>query len=212
LREVDQACWASAMSEAQWTLSGADIANYDSYFAQLVSDHHDVVARPACAVIFDKANLPTMTLDRVWNLADPNGDGFLGKFDFRIAMHLATLATRGHALPTTLPRAVLTSAIPDVPGETIGQSDLLRYRSLFEKNEHEVGAGIAGDLAVGLLSHSQLPVQVYASHEDGAALSPNHAFPSPLLSVSLSLSSPLCLSIPLPPSFAFPLDAASVRA
>lgn len=171
------------LASTVWTLGSEDISRYDGFFALLDPDSRGIVTLHAAAPLFEKANLPPESLNGVWKLADADGDGLLDKVDFRIAMHLANQAKRGHRLPSSLPASLAisawggelgsgldgeadvatgascSSAVGTARASALSRAELLHYRGVFESNEPAPGAGLSGDVAVAVLSQSQLTME-----------------------------------------------------
>lgn len=114
---------------------------------------------------------------QIWDLSDPNGQGFLDKRGFYVAMKLVALAQMGTdlsvaniLLETTnapklgdLPRVTAASVQmvpPNAPVDwTIKLTDRLQYEELFESLKPENNV-LLGNKVKGVLMDSKLPVDV----------------------------------------------------
>ena len=81
----------------------ASACRYDGYFRKLDPQGFGRVSAEQARPLFLKAGLPEPTLAEIWALADADRDTLLSPEEFRVAMHLATVAARGEPLPRALP-------------------------------------------------------------------------------------------------------------
>ena len=86
-----------------WALSAKAAEQYDGYFAVCDTTRRGLVSRQEAAPLFERSELPDNELSLIWSLADVDGDGLLSQAEFRVAMHLTTLALQGSRLPARLP-------------------------------------------------------------------------------------------------------------
>ena len=83
---------------------------YDSYFQKLDTQGRGHISAEQAWPLFSRAGLPEPTLSEIWALADTDRDALLSPAEFRVAMHLTTIAARGEPLPHALPYALTQSA------------------------------------------------------------------------------------------------------
>lgn len=171
-----------AGTDAVWELSEEDIVRYDGFFGMLDASGSGSVSRSQAEPLFDRSELPAYDVSLIWTLADVDADGRLSLMEFRVAMHLATLAVQGQPLPSILPpvlelaaRAPRTSpaastrpprpslafgAAPARAGGVvppISPSALAHYRAVFLAAEPERGGGLNGEVGARVLAQSGLP-------------------------------------------------------
>ena len=169
-----------------WALPDDAAAKYDGYFALLDVSGGGYVSRAQAEPLFDQAQLPGHEMSLIWSLADVDGDDRLNHAEFRVAMHLATLAVQGQPLPSRLPAVLEHSARGGAHGHTSAASsemygsgdapaassstasdayrglpmephDLAHYRAVFLAAEPERGSGVDGRVGSRVLAQSGLP-------------------------------------------------------
>ena len=83
-------------------ISEEDAARYDSFFVLLDAVGSGRVSRLQAEPLFERAALAAKDVDRIWKIADADGDGMLSLTEFRVAMQLATYAAPPCPVPCTL--------------------------------------------------------------------------------------------------------------
>ncbi|KAM6168437.1 LOW QUALITY PROTEIN: epidermal growth factor receptor substrate 15-like 1 [Erethizon dorsatum] len=83
---------------------------YDSYYKQVDPAYTGRVGASEAALFLKKSGLPDPTLGKIWDLADPEGKGFLDKQGFYVALRLVACAQSGHEV--TLSNLNLTMPPP----------------------------------------------------------------------------------------------------
>ncbi|XP_013362683.1 PREDICTED: epidermal growth factor receptor substrate 15-like 1 isoform X2 [Chinchilla lanigera] len=83
---------------------------YDSYYKQVDPAYTGRVGASEAALFLKKSGLPDTTLGKIWDLADPEGKGFLDKQGFYVALRLVACAQSGHEV--TLSNLTLTMPPP----------------------------------------------------------------------------------------------------
>ena len=78
------------MPAEQITITEEDAARYDSFFVLLDAVGSGRVSRLQSEPLFERAALAATDVDRIWQIADADGDGMLSLAEFRVAMQLAT--------------------------------------------------------------------------------------------------------------------------
>ena len=71
-------------------ITDEDAARYDSFFVLLDAVGSGRVSRSQAEPLFERAALAANDVDRIWKIADADGDGMLSLVEFRVAMQLAT--------------------------------------------------------------------------------------------------------------------------
>lgn len=77
-------------ASAAWACSSPSHVDPDVLFALLDDGKRGVVTRVQAGPLFERAALPSPAVERIWTLADADGDGCLSKPEFQVAMQLAT--------------------------------------------------------------------------------------------------------------------------
>ena len=93
---------AASSAPDPWALPEDAAAKYDSFFTICASGGSHV-NRTQAGPLFERAELPPQKMAIIWSLSDIDLDGRLNSNEFRVAMHLATLAVAGQPLPSRLP-------------------------------------------------------------------------------------------------------------
>ncbi|XP_069042249.1 epidermal growth factor receptor substrate 15-like 1 isoform X6 [Lepisosteus oculatus] len=69
---------------------------YENYYRQVDPGNTGRVGPTEAALFLKKSGLPDITLGKIWDLADPDGKGFLDKQGFYFALRLVACAQNGH--------------------------------------------------------------------------------------------------------------------
>ncbi|XP_073909847.1 epidermal growth factor receptor substrate 15-like 1 isoform X8 [Castor canadensis] len=69
---------------------------YESYYKQVDPAHTGRVGASEAALFLKKSGLSDIILGKIWDLADPEGKGFLDKQGFYVALRLVACAQSGH--------------------------------------------------------------------------------------------------------------------
>ncbi|KAI8342953.1 hypothetical protein BC941DRAFT_84277 [Chlamydoabsidia padenii] len=93
------------------TISPDERNNYIQLF-QNAGPVNGVLQGSRATTIFDRSNLPSSTLQHIWNLADTRKSGSLNQTEFIIAMHFISATLNGSlaTLPATLPATIYAAA------------------------------------------------------------------------------------------------------
>ncbi|KAJ8372918.1 hypothetical protein AAFF_G00275680 [Aldrovandia affinis] len=90
---------------------------YESYYRQVDPGNMGRVGPTEAALFLKKSGLPDATLGKIWDLADPDGKGFLDRQGFFVALRLVACAQNGSdvsiaslSLPMTPPKFKDTSS------------------------------------------------------------------------------------------------------
>uniref|UniRef100_A0A2K5JUP6 EH domain-containing protein n=1 Tax=Colobus angolensis palliatus TaxID=336983 RepID=A0A2K5JUP6_COLAP len=69
---------------------------YESYYKQVDPAYTGRVGASKAALFLKKSGLSDIILGKIWDLADPEGKGFLDKQGFYVALRLVACALSGH--------------------------------------------------------------------------------------------------------------------
>uniref|UniRef100_A0A3Q2D4U6 EH domain-containing protein n=1 Tax=Cyprinodon variegatus TaxID=28743 RepID=A0A3Q2D4U6_CYPVA len=83
---------------------------YENFYRQVDPDNTGRVGPTEAALFLKKSALPDSTLGKIWDLADPEGKGYLDKQGFYVALRLVACAQSGHEV--SLSSINLTVALP----------------------------------------------------------------------------------------------------
>ncbi|KAJ8270940.1 hypothetical protein GJAV_G00120980 [Gymnothorax javanicus] len=161
---------AALMSLSQ--LSGGS-AVYESYYKQVDRANSGRVGPTEGALFLKKSGLSGSTLGKIWELADPNGKGYLDKQGFFVAMRLVACAQNGRdvsiaslALPVPPPKFSDTGS--PLTSSTASTSDSQWAVRVEERGKFEqifqslspVNGLLSGDKVKPVLMNSKLPLDV----------------------------------------------------
>ncbi|CAF1090622.1 unnamed protein product [Didymodactylos carnosus] len=90
-----------------WTISNEQRDYYTNQFRELQPDINKVIMGNIAKEFFERSQLPTNELSKIWNLSDVNHDGALSLAEFCTAMHLVVLRVNSFELPDELPAQLL---------------------------------------------------------------------------------------------------------
>ncbi|KAL5223561.1 hypothetical protein ABZP36_010200 [Zizania latifolia] len=82
-------------------------AAFDAYFRAADLDHDGRISGQEAVAFFKASGLPQPVLAQIWNYADKNRTGFLGREDFYNALRLITVAQSGRELTPDIVRSAL---------------------------------------------------------------------------------------------------------
>ena len=132
---------------------------YNKIFAEYDSLAEGSLSREAMLSLFNAVQLPGDLLDRLWPLADVDCDGKLSRSEFRVAMHLATLAYNGVALPLQLPPELLAEANSEQSPHVwvLDEQDAQRYDGFFAACDTFGRGALSRDEVLPLFERANLP-------------------------------------------------------
>ena len=170
--------------ESVWKLPADAASRYDAYFRLIDIHGNGRISRTEAVPLFERSELPDSELLLIWSLADVDGDGMLSLTEFRVAMHLTTLAVDRYPLPARLPLALQEHARGELPSaaerplsraatasaprggglhrgtsesaSSIAPTELAHYRAVFLSAECERGKGISAEEAAPILAQTGL--------------------------------------------------------
>lgn len=117
---------------------------YSSLFQRADPESTGKVEGRVAAEFFRKSALPVDVLREVWNLSVPNGEGFLDRDRFYVAMRLIALGQQGKPITAEsivnnvevdLPQFTFQSAVPETAESfEISAEDKAKFESIFNNN------------------------------------------------------------------------------
>ncbi|KAI1883029.1 hypothetical protein AGOR_G00241030 [Albula goreensis] len=146
---------------------------YETYYRQVDPGNTGRVGPTEAALFLKKSGLPDATLGKIWDLADPDGRGFLDKQGFFVALRLVACAQNGNdvsisslSLPITPPKFKDTSS-PSL-STTLSTGDSHWAVRLEEKGKFDgifeslspVNGLLSGEKVKPVLINSKLPLDV----------------------------------------------------
>mmetsp|Transcript_1074 Transcript_1074/g.3753 ORF Transcript_1074/g.3753 Transcript_1074/m.3753 type:complete len:319 (+) Transcript_1074:691-1647(+) len=102
-------------------MGGPEYARYIQLFHSLCRGSW-ALSRAQAEPTFSRARLPREDIDAVWALCDTDGDGYLARNEFAVALHIAAARYKGAAMPQQLPPSGL------LPPEAAGEQQQQRQR------------------------------------------------------------------------------------
>ncbi|XP_016131608.1 epidermal growth factor receptor substrate 15-like 1 [Sinocyclocheilus grahami] len=146
---------------------------YENFYRQVDPGNTGRVGPTEAALFLKKSGLPDITLGKIWDLADPDGKGFLDKQGFYVALRLVACAQSGHDislsclnLPVPPPKFKDHSS-PSLSSVTSTNESLWAVRPE-EKSKFDgifeslapVNGLLSGEKVKPVLINSKLPVDV----------------------------------------------------
>ncbi|XP_042526548.1 epidermal growth factor receptor substrate 15-like 1 isoform X5 [Dipodomys spectabilis] len=145
---------------------------YESYYKQVDPAYTGRVGASEAALFLKKSGLSDITLGKIWDLADPEGKGFLDKQGFYVALRLVACAQSGHEvalsnLSLTMPppkfhdtSSPLMATPP--PADThwaVRVEEKAKFDGIFE-SLLPINGLLSGDKVKPVLMNSKLPLDV----------------------------------------------------
>ncbi|KAM7410673.1 hypothetical protein PAMA_001895 [Pampus argenteus] len=124
---------------------------FENFYRQVDPGNTGRVGPTEAALFLKKSGLPDITLGKIWDLADPDGKGYLDKQGFYVALRLVACAQSGQEV--SLSSLNLTVAPPKFPEEK-GKFD-----GIFESLA-PVNGLLSGEKVKPVLINSKLPLDV----------------------------------------------------
>ncbi|TNM87680.1 hypothetical protein fugu_005901 [Takifugu bimaculatus] len=151
---------------------------YENFYRQVDPGNTGRVAPTEAALFLKKSGLPDVTLGKIWDLADPDGKGYLDKQGFYVGLRLVACAQSGHEV----------SHAPGVPSPGEGaRSHALLPPSLVPLSKRKKSLGSVGTSVPGLPASPPPPkdsLRSTPSHgsmnslNSAGSLSPKHTLKS----------------------------------
>ncbi|TSK53759.1 Epidermal growth factor receptor substrate 15-like 1 [Bagarius yarrelli] len=124
---------------------------YETFYRQVDPGNTGRVGPTEAALFLKKSGLPDITLGKIWDLADPDGKGFLDKQGFYVALRLVACAQSGQDVSLT--SLNLTVPPPKFPEEKS------KFDGIFDSLV-PVNGLLSGEKVKPVLMNSKLPVDV----------------------------------------------------
>ncbi|XP_063700668.1 epidermal growth factor receptor substrate 15-like 1 isoform X2 [Culicoides brevitarsis] len=160
-------------------IAGAHHETFEGYFIMVNTDNTGIIKALDAAKFLMKSGLSDVVLSRVWDLSDPNGNGYLDKTGFYTALKLVSLAQSGEQMKITnlmmtlnnppkcgeIPPKVLASInqVRCIPvgnvDWSIAAADRFKYEQMFESMGPENGL-IPGNKVRNKLMESKLKIDI----------------------------------------------------
>ncbi|XP_036409946.1 epidermal growth factor receptor substrate 15-like 1 [Megalops cyprinoides] len=146
---------------------------YESYYRQVDPGNTGRVGPTEAALFLKKSGLPDVTLGKIWDLADPDGKGFLDKQGFYVALRLVACAQSGNdvsisSLNLTIPPPKFKDTSSPLLTSTSSSSDSHWAVRSEEKGKFDgifesltpVNGLLSGDKVKPVLINSKLPLDI----------------------------------------------------
>ncbi|CAI5636785.1 unnamed protein product [Oreochromis niloticus] len=147
---------------------------YENFYRQVDPGNTGRVGPTEAALFLKKSGLPDLTLGKIWDLADPDGKGYLDKQGFYVALRLVACAQ--NSLEVSLSSLSLTvpppkfkdtsspslSSTASVPGEShwaVRPEEKNKFDGIFESLA-PVNGLLSGEKVRPVLINSKLPLDV----------------------------------------------------
>ncbi|XP_070975294.1 epidermal growth factor receptor substrate 15-like 1 isoform X3 [Oncorhynchus clarkii lewisi] len=146
---------------------------YENFYRQVDPGNTGRVGPTEAALFLKKSGLPDVTLGKIWDLADPDGKGFLDKQGFYVALRLVACAQSGQdvsltSLNLTIPPpkfkdtsspSLSTSSVSSEPHWAVRPEEKSKFDGIFESLAPVSGL-LSGDKVKPVLINSKLPLDV----------------------------------------------------
>ncbi|XP_035985810.1 epidermal growth factor receptor substrate 15-like 1 isoform X3 [Fundulus heteroclitus] len=147
---------------------------YENFYRQVDPDNTGRVGPTEAALFLKKSGLPDSTLGKIWDLADPEGKGFLDKQGFYVALRLVACAQSGQEVSvSSINLTVAPPKFKDSSSPSLSSTTPLSCESLWavrpeEKNKFDgifeslapVKGLLSGEKVRPVLINSKLPLDV----------------------------------------------------
>ncbi|XP_029551800.1 epidermal growth factor receptor substrate 15-like 1 isoform X2 [Salmo trutta] len=146
---------------------------YENFYRQVDPGNTGRVGPTEAALFLKKSGLPDVTLGKIWDLADPDGKGFLDKQGFYVALRLVACAQSEQdvsltSLNLTIPPpkfkdtsspSLSTSSVSSEPHWAVRPEEKGKFDGIFESLAPVSGL-LSGDKVKPVLINSKLPLDV----------------------------------------------------
>uniref|UniRef100_A0A6Q2YZ59 Epidermal growth factor receptor pathway substrate 15 like 1 n=1 Tax=Esox lucius TaxID=8010 RepID=A0A6Q2YZ59_ESOLU len=190
---------------------------YENFYRQVDPGNTGRVGPTEAALFLKTSGLPDVTLGKIWDLADPDGKGFLDKQGFYVALRLVACAQSGqdvslNSLNLTVPPpkfkdtsspSLSTSSASTEVHWAVRPEEKSKFDGIFESLS-PVNGLLSGDKVKPVLINSKLPLDVLGKvwdlsdiDKDGHLDRDEFAVVSKL--VLTFITKPISLTFPVPP-------------
>uniref|UniRef100_A0A3P8Z5K8 Epidermal growth factor receptor pathway substrate 15 like 1 n=1 Tax=Esox lucius TaxID=8010 RepID=A0A3P8Z5K8_ESOLU len=190
---------------------------YENFYRQVDPGNTGRVGPTEAALFLKTSGLPDVTLGKIWDLADPDGKGFLDKQGFYVALRLVACAQSGqdvslNSLNLTVPPpkfkdtsspSLSTSSASTEVHWAVRVKEKSKFDGIFESLS-PVNGLLSGDKVKPVLINSKLPLDVLGKvwdlsdiDKDGHLDRDEFAVVSKL--VLTFITKPISLTFPVPP-------------
>ncbi|XP_013863545.1 epidermal growth factor receptor substrate 15-like 1 isoform X3 [Austrofundulus limnaeus] len=147
---------------------------YESFYRQVDPGNTGRVGPTEAALFLKKSGLPDVTLGKIWDLADPDGKGFLDKQGFYVALRLVACAQSGHEvsvsnlnltvpppkfIDTSSPLLSTTTSASGEPHWAVKPEEKNKFDGIFE-SLIPVNGLLSGEKVRPVLINSKLPLDI----------------------------------------------------
>ncbi|XP_029943510.1 epidermal growth factor receptor substrate 15-like 1 isoform X2 [Salarias fasciatus] len=138
-------------------------AIYESFYRQVDPGNSGRVGPTEAAVFLKKSGLPDSTLGKIWDLADPDGKGFLDRQGFYVALRLVACAQSGQevgvaSLGLTVPPPKFENSAAEFYW-AVRPEEKQKFDGIFDSLLPVAGL-LSGDKVKPVLINSKLPLDV----------------------------------------------------
>ncbi|KAM3876032.1 epidermal growth factor receptor substrate 15-like 1 [Diretmus argenteus] len=147
---------------------------YENFYRQVDPGNTGRVGPTEAALFLKKSGLPDATLGKIWDLADPDGKGYLDKQGFYVALRLVACAQSGQEVSlsslnltipppkfkeTSSPSLSSTASVPSEPHWAVRPEEKSKFDGIFESLA-PVNGLLSGEKVKPVLINSKLPLDV----------------------------------------------------
>ncbi|XP_069784576.1 epidermal growth factor receptor substrate 15-like 1 isoform X2 [Narcine bancroftii] len=146
---------------------------YETYYRQVDPAHTGKVGANEAALFLKKSGLSDIILGKIWDVADPEGKGYLDKQGFYVALRLVACAQNGHdvslsSLNVTLPPPkfhdtssplLITPSFSSDVHWAVRPEEKAKFDGIFESLS-PINGLLSGDKVKPVLINSNLPLDV----------------------------------------------------
>ncbi|XP_029905000.1 epidermal growth factor receptor substrate 15-like 1 isoform X5 [Myripristis murdjan] len=147
---------------------------YENFYRQVDPGNTGRVGPTEAALFLKKSGLPDITLGKIWDLADPDGKGYLDKQGFYVALRLVACAQSGQEVSlsslnltipppkfkdTSSPSLSNTASVPSEPHWAVRPEEKSKFDGIFESLV-PVNGLLSGEKVKPVLINSKLPLDV----------------------------------------------------
>ncbi|KAL1023104.1 hypothetical protein UPYG_G00036450 [Umbra pygmaea] len=177
VHEVEGVCVPAATGKMAALTSLTQLSSgnpvYENFYRQVDPGNTGRVGPTEAALFLKKSGLPDVTLGKIWDLADPDGKGFLDKQGFYVALRLVACAQSGQdvslsSLILTVPPpkfkdtsspSLSTSSASSEAHWAVRPEEKGKFDGIFESLS-PVNGLLSGDKVKPVLINSKLPLDV----------------------------------------------------